>query len=79
MYSVNAVDIHYENIIAYGEYPIPIDLETIMHPLDRSYDSIYDNEITIPNCEIDQSVLGVGLLPHNIGDKKVIDIWMLEE
>lgn len=70
LYSVNAVDIHYENIIAYGEYPIPIDLETIMHPLDRSYDSIYDNEITIPNCEIDQSVLGVGLLPHNIGDKK---------
>jgi type 2 lantibiotic biosynthesis protein LanM len=31
-YVLQASDMHYENIVACGEYPIPIDLETIMTP-----------------------------------------------
>jgi type 2 lantibiotic biosynthesis protein LanM len=33
LYVLQASDMHYENIIANGEYPIPIDLETIVTPL----------------------------------------------
>ena len=32
LYSLNSSDFHYENIIASGEYPVLIDLETIIHP-----------------------------------------------
>lgn len=32
LYVLQATDMHYENIIANGEYPVPIDLETIMTP-----------------------------------------------
>ncbi len=33
LYVLQATDMHYENIIANGEYPVPIDLETIMTPV----------------------------------------------
>lgn len=33
LYSLNSSDIHYENMIACGEYPVLIDLETLIHPL----------------------------------------------
>lgn len=29
---LNATDIHYENLIAHGEYPVVVDLETILQP-----------------------------------------------
>ena len=33
LYSLNASDIHYENIISCGKYPVLIDLETLLHIL----------------------------------------------
>lgn len=78
LHILNAVDFHYENIIAEGEYPIPIDLETIMHPLDRSYDCLAENELVqAANEELDRAVINIGLLPHNVGDTgsdRVLDI-----
>ena len=31
LYLLNGTDCHYENLIAHGEYPVLIDLETLMH------------------------------------------------
>lgn len=78
LHIMNAVDFHYENIIAEGEYPVPIDLETIMHPIDRSYDYLFENEfVRAANEELDRAVINIGLLPHNVGDAgsdRVLDI-----
>ena len=32
---LRATDFHYENVIASGEYPIPVDLETLFQPMDN--------------------------------------------
>lgn len=78
LHIMDAVDFHYENIIAEGEYPIPIDLETIMHPLNRSYDCLYESDVVrAANVELDRAVINTGLLPHNVGDAgndRVLDI-----
>jgi type 2 lantibiotic biosynthesis protein LanM len=58
-HSFRATDIHYENLIAAGEFPIPIDLETLFHPdVDEKED---------PAAEIWQSsVMRVLLLPRRV-------------
>ncbi|MGP0058663.1 MAG: type 2 lanthipeptide synthetase LanM family protein [Beijerinckiaceae bacterium] len=33
VYAFNGMDFHFENLIACGEHPVPVDLETIFHPL----------------------------------------------
>lgn len=63
-YSLEAVDCFYENIIACGEYPLLIDLETLMHnnfKLERHYSESYD----IRPIDIIwwNSVFRIGLLP----------------
>ncbi|MBE6051825.1 MAG: type 2 lantipeptide synthetase LanM [Clostridium sp.] len=65
----NSKDFHYENIIAKGEYPVLIDLETILNP--KVYDDY--NECTALmeiNKIISDSVYFSGLLPRNIISKK---------
>jgi len=61
LYSLNAVDFHHENIIASGEYPMLIDLETILHNNSR----FQSNKTAFENAQdlIRKSVLQVGLLP----------------
>lgn len=53
-------DMHGENIIAAGEYPIPIDLETL--PGNPDY-AVYENADRIIVEELKHSVLSVGILP----------------
>lgn len=55
-YTLDATDFHYENLIACGEYPIPVDIETLFHPFmpfeaDDRHNGIFN------------SVLKTGLLP----------------
>ncbi len=57
LYILNGYDVHYENLIASGEYPIVIDLETLFHPLLDDYYSQYGS---IPN------VLRTGMLPQYV-------------
>jgi type 2 lantibiotic biosynthesis protein LanM len=67
-YVLEATDLHLENLIACGEQPILIDLETLMHPL------INENEIELlesdskslyqTNQKLWNSVLRTGLLPQ---------------
>ncbi len=58
-------DLHYKNIIASGEYPVLIDLETLMHPLaqEMNLDSTNKNE-SLKNDLFGHSVLDTGLLPR---------------
>ncbi|WP_202895949.1 type 2 lanthipeptide synthetase LanM [Iningainema tapete] len=62
LYALEATDFHQENIIAAGEHPIPIDLETLFHPrlvTPNSPESIFVTHQVLAN-----SVMRVGLLPQ---------------
>lgn len=65
LHSLNGVDVHYENLIANGEHPILIDLESLFH-------NNIDEEKEIKNIdslakkEIMSSVQRIGLLPFYI-------------
>lgn len=48
-YAVKSTDLHYENVIAAGAHPIPVDMETLAHP--------YPDQPMV-------SVLTTGLLPN---------------
>lgn len=71
-------DMHYENIIAYGSHPVPIDLEMILQP------NTPENELSAPeqkafntiNKKIMGSVLTVGMLPiyTRLPNNKIMDM-----
>lgn len=58
LYALDAVDFHFENVIAAGEHPVLVDLEALFHPridLDLS---------ELPGRRgLDHTVLAIGLLP----------------
>jgi len=66
-YVLQGTDCHCDNIVASGEYPMPIDLETLFH-------NIWENEEVCDDIEseklafnqMNRSVLSVGLLPQKI-------------
>src|SRR6185436_16369349 len=53
LHVLGGADFHSENWIAAGEFPLPVDLEVLLRPV----------VTTGVAGEIEQSVLGVGLLP----------------
>ncbi len=60
LYTVQATDFHFENIIAAGEFPVLIDLESLFHP------RLVDPPGTVPLSEIDydyKALFRSGLLP----------------
>jgi type 2 lantibiotic biosynthesis protein LanM len=66
VYVLDSTDLHYENIVAYGEHPVLIDLETLMHPWVREEE---DPEMTkgvhsLANKQLWHSVLRTALLPQ---------------
>lgn len=64
LYLLKAVDFHFENLIAAGEYPVLIDLEGLFH-----HDKPAPSEWTayeLAGRILDQSVLRVGLLPMKV-------------
>ena len=63
-YSINTVDIHFENIIASGEYPVVIDLETLFNP--KLVSPVIDNKSSALIKAVDAysvSVMSIGMLP----------------
>lgn len=60
-HALEATDMHYENLIAHGEHPVPVDLESLFQP--RVALEQTDPEPTAAH-ELATSVLRVGLLPH---------------
>ncbi len=64
LYSLGTVDIHYENIIACGEYPILIDLETLLHPrITGKLQQNQNSSLQIATDMFESSVVTVGMLP----------------
>lgn len=59
-YMLGATDFHFENVLAVGEHPVLIDLETLFHPYPNS-----TNTAELPtDASSHRSVLRAGLLPH---------------
>ncbi len=56
LYALRATDIHYDNVLACGEHPVIIDLETLLQP-----GSIIDDPLA--DDPLHDSILQVGLLP----------------
>ncbi|MGH2510292.1 MAG: type 2 lanthipeptide synthetase LanM, partial [Ktedonobacteraceae bacterium] len=73
LYALEATDFHVQNLIAAGEDPMLIDLETLFHPRFRPEDA----PETICMDMINHSVLRVGLLPQRVlsdGDSAGFDL-----
>ncbi|GGN81188.1 hypothetical protein GCM10011579_067450 [Streptomyces albiflavescens] len=60
---LGATDFHYENLVASGEHPMLLDLETLFHPQLESDSGVTDQYA--PGGMTD-SVLRVGLLPYRL-------------
>ncbi|MEM9291055.1 MAG: type 2 lanthipeptide synthetase LanM family protein [Acidobacteriota bacterium] len=64
LYLLEANDIHFENLIAAGEHPVLIDLETLFHP---AADLLGGEQPTLPaGNSLYRSVQHIGLLPHRM-------------
>ncbi len=61
LYSIEAVDLHYENVVAAGEYPVIVDVEALFHPRLQRTES--GQALAAVADSIENSVLRVGLLP----------------
>jgi type 2 lantibiotic biosynthesis protein LanM len=66
-HAAEATDIHFENLIACGDQPVPIDLETLFHPRPPHPDPKRADE-RIASRALSRSVLRVGLLPFRAGE-----------
>lgn len=61
LYALEATDFHFENLIAAGEHPVLIDLESLFHP--RPQEARTDGLAQLVNDRMAYSVLRIGLLP----------------
>jgi type 2 lantibiotic biosynthesis protein LanM len=64
LYAAEAMDFHSENLIAAGEHPVLIDLETLFHPRYGKVDTTQADLAAVDT--IAYSVLRVGLLPQRL-------------
>jgi type 2 lantibiotic biosynthesis protein LanM len=64
LYGLEAVDFHFENLIAAGEHPVLIDLEALFHP---RLNSAGDRSAAgLASSKLGNSVMRVGLLPQRV-------------
>jgi len=65
-YVLEATDLHIENIVACGEHPVLIDLETLMHPRRQEFEDpgAAKGAQSEANRQFEHSVLRTGLLPR---------------
>jgi type 2 lantibiotic biosynthesis protein LanM len=62
LYAIEAVDFHFENLIAFGEHPVLLDLEALFHP--RLHGTQFEHAGARASLMLNESVLRVGLLPQ---------------
>ena len=84
LYILRGIDFHYENIISLGEYPILIDLETLLiPPIQSSTGDAFSNDEAkkILSEEIGSSVLRTAILPQRqltlFHEEELIDLSYL--
>lgn len=78
-YILGSSDFHYENLIASGDQPVIIDLETITHH-SRKNKIVYEGELDVlMNQVFGESVVRTGMLPRWISgdDGKAVDVSAL--
>lgn len=64
LYALEAVDFHFENLIAAGEHPVLVDLEALFHPrLSTAGDR---SAAGLASSKLGNSVMRVGLLPQRV-------------
>ncbi|MFL5349041.1 MAG: type 2 lanthipeptide synthetase LanM family protein [Hyalangium sp.] len=61
LYVLEGADFHFENIIAAGEHPVLVDLESLLHPTLRVADPVLKGQ---REAELFDSVLRIGMLPQ---------------
>lgn len=66
VYLIGATDLHLENIVAAGAYPVAIDFETILSPPLRVKPDVYSPFLPL----IRDSVLASGLIPSGQGEER---------
>ena len=64
LYILGATDMHYENLIACGEFPVVIDLETLMHPKIKEIKNQTNNVDKIAYDRLNESVVSTSFLPY---------------
>ena len=64
-YALEATDFHFENLIAAGEQPVPVDLECLFHPRARRTD-LAQPDMEIVSSFLTRSVVRSGLLPFRL-------------
>ncbi|MDT0438233.1 MULTISPECIES: type 2 lanthipeptide synthetase LanM family protein [Streptomyces] len=69
LYALNARDMHFENILPTRRGPVPVDLETLLHP-ERVHDGPVPEADGNAYTTIGQSVYGVGILPLVMAGRK---------
>lgn len=67
LYALEATDFHHENLIAAGEHPILVDLESLFHPRVGNV-NLFSSELLAWEI-LNNSVLRIGLLPQRIWSK----------
>lgn len=72
LYGLEATDFHYENLIAAGEHPVLIDLESIFHARENVEGLDDSQPLAAARKAVGDSVLRIGLLPVRLwGDGNV--------
>lgn len=66
LYSLNAKDFHHENILAMGEFPVLLDLESLFHSNQGMTWDKDNNALVRANGILGRSVYSTGLLPQKI-------------
>lgn len=64
LYVLQATDFHFENLIAAGEHPVLIDLESLLHPQFANSELTASEQLAAE--KMSSSVLRVGLLPQRM-------------
>jgi type 2 lantibiotic biosynthesis protein LanM len=63
VYMFAGSDIHYENIIAHSEYPVIVDIETLMQHLQIDTFDIPDDALRMAYSECLDSIVGTAMIP----------------
>lgn len=64
LYTLEAIDFHYENIIASGEHPVLVDLESLLHPNIQRFSSSFGPAERQAFGNVSSSVMHTLLLPY---------------
>ena len=64
LYVIEGTDVHHENIVACGEHPVLIDMETLFHHRVKEIDSLGDSALDLANEQMQNSVLRTYMLPR---------------